>query len=120
MLFPLFSPPPPPQLSGGCELTVVMHDFVAGNASEMTVKRGQTVEILERSQEKPDWCLVRTTDRSPAQEGLVPGAMLCIAHSRSSMEMEGIFNHKGRTEEVYIVPLSEVTLEYLGHFVILV
>lgn len=84
-----------PQLSGGCELTVVIHDFMASNSNELTVRRGQTVEVLERCHERPDWCLVRTTDRSPALEGLVPCSMLCIAHSRSSMEMEGIFNHKG-------------------------
>ncbi|XP_052433826.1 triple functional domain protein isoform X4 [Carassius gibelio] len=82
------------KLSGGSELTVVIHDFMASNGSELTVRRGQTVELVERPQDKPDWCLVRTTDRSPAQEGLVPSSMLCIAHSRSSMEMEGIFNHK--------------------------
>ncbi|GLD56548.1 triple functional domain protein-like isoform X1 [Lates japonicus] len=85
------------RLSGGCELTVVIHDFVAsngGSSGELTVRRGQTVEVLERLHDKPDWCLVRTTDRSPAQEGIVPCSMLCIAHSRSSMEMEGLFNHK--------------------------
>uniref|UniRef100_A0A3B3QET7 Trio Rho guanine nucleotide exchange factor n=1 Tax=Paramormyrops kingsleyae TaxID=1676925 RepID=A0A3B3QET7_9TELE len=84
------------KLSGGCELTVVIHDFLAsnGNSHELTVRRGQTVEVLERPHERPDWCLVRTTDRSPAQEGLVPCSALCIAHSRSSMEMEGIFNHR--------------------------
>ncbi|XP_028673796.1 triple functional domain protein isoform X1 [Erpetoichthys calabaricus] len=82
------------KLSGGCELTVVIHDFLASNSNELTVRRGQTVEILERPHDKPDWCLVRTTDRSPAAEGLVPCGTLCIAHSRSSMEMEGIFNHK--------------------------
>ncbi|KAK2903390.1 hypothetical protein Q8A67_008103 [Cirrhinus molitorella] len=82
------------KLSGGSELTVVIHDFMASNGSELTVRRGQTVELVERPQDKPEWCLVRTTDRSPAQEGLVPSSMLCIAHSRSSMEMEGIFNHK--------------------------
>lgn len=88
----------PPQLSGGSELTVVIHDFMASNGSELTVRRGQTVELVERPQDKPDWCLVRTTDRSPAQEGLVPSSMLCIAHSRSSMEMEGIYNHKGKMD----------------------
>uniref|UniRef100_A0A672Q135 non-specific serine/threonine protein kinase n=1 Tax=Sinocyclocheilus grahami TaxID=75366 RepID=A0A672Q135_SINGR len=86
------------KLSSGSELTVVIHDFMASNGSELTVRRGQTVELVERPQDKPDWCLVRTTDRSPAQEGLVPSSMLCIAHSRSSMEMEGIFNHKGKIE----------------------
>nr|XP_020733670.1 triple functional domain protein [Odocoileus virginianus texanus] len=82
------------KLSGGCELTVVIHDFTACNSAELTIRRGQTVEVLERPHDKPDWCLVRTTDRSPAAEGLVPCGSLCIAHSRSSMEMEGIFNHK--------------------------
>ncbi|KAI7806101.1 putative triple functional domain protein-like, partial [Triplophysa rosa] len=82
------------KLSGGSELTVVIHDFMASNGSELTVRRGQTVELVERPQDKPDWCLVRTTDRTPAQEGLVPSSVLCIAHSRSSIEMEGIFNHK--------------------------
>ncbi|XP_048363555.1 triple functional domain protein isoform X3 [Sphaerodactylus townsendi] len=82
------------KLSGGCELTVVIHDFTACNNNELTIRRGQTVEVLERPHDKPDWCLVRTTDRSPAAEGLVPCGSLCIAHSRSSMEMEGIFNHK--------------------------
>ncbi|KAK1794796.1 hypothetical protein P4O66_010000 [Electrophorus voltai] len=82
------------KLSGGCELTVVIHDFMASNGSELSVRRGQTVELLERPQDKPEWCLVRTTDRSPAQEGLVPCSTLCIAHSRSSLEMEGFFNHK--------------------------
>ena len=77
-------------------LTVLIHDFTACNSTELTIRRGQTVEVLERPHDKPDWCLVRTTDRSPAAEGLVPCGSLCIAHSRSSMEMEGFFNHKGR------------------------
>ena len=94
--------PLPPQLSGGCELTVVIHDFTACNSTELTIRRGQTVEVLERPHDKPDWCLVRTTDRSPAAEGLVPCGSLCIAHSRSSMEMEGIFNHKGRNPRAWV------------------
>ncbi|XP_029590886.1 triple functional domain protein isoform X1 [Salmo trutta] len=102
------------KLSGGCELTVVIHDFMAGNSNELTVRRGQTVEVLERCHDKPDWCLVRTTDRSPAHEGLVPCAMLCIAHSRSSMEMEGIFNHKDTLSVCSndsIMPGSSATLQ---------
>ncbi|XP_029919326.1 triple functional domain protein isoform X2 [Myripristis murdjan] len=102
------------KLSGGCELTVVIHDFMAGNSNELTVRRGQTVEVLERCHDKPDWCLVRTTDRSPAHEGLVPCSMLCIAHSRSSMEMEGIFNHKDTLSVCSndsIMPGSSATLQ---------
>uniref|UniRef100_A0A4W3I7M0 non-specific serine/threonine protein kinase n=1 Tax=Callorhinchus milii TaxID=7868 RepID=A0A4W3I7M0_CALMI len=79
------------KLSGGCELTVVLQDFVANNTSELSIQVGQTVELLERPSERPGWCLVRTTDRSPPSEGLVPSSTLCISHSRSSVEMECFF-----------------------------
>uniref|UniRef100_A0A672SA53 non-specific serine/threonine protein kinase n=1 Tax=Sinocyclocheilus grahami TaxID=75366 RepID=A0A672SA53_SINGR len=78
-------------LSGGCELTVVLQDFVASGASELSVQTGQTVELLERPSDRPGWCLVRTTDKSPPQEGLVPSSGLCISHSRSSVEMDCFF-----------------------------
>ncbi|XP_049479859.1 kalirin-like, partial [Panthera uncia] len=78
-------------LSGGCELTVVLQDFNAGHSSELTIQVGQTVELLERPSERPGWCLVRTTERSPPQEGLVPSSALCISHSRSSVEMDCFF-----------------------------
>ncbi|XP_035392161.1 kalirin isoform X1 [Electrophorus electricus] len=79
------------KLSGGCELTVVLQDFVAGGAAELSVQTGQTVELLDRPSEQPGWCLVRTTDRSPALEGLVPSGSLCVSHSRSSVEMDCFF-----------------------------
>lgn len=82
---------PVSQLSGGCELTVVLQDFTAGCSSELSLQTGQTVELLERPSDRPGWCLVRTTDRSPPQEGLVPSSALCISHSRSSVEMECFF-----------------------------
>uniref|UniRef100_A0A8C7U1X6 non-specific serine/threonine protein kinase n=1 Tax=Oncorhynchus mykiss TaxID=8022 RepID=A0A8C7U1X6_ONCMY len=79
------------KLSGGCELTVVLQDFTAGCSSELSLQTGQTVELLERPSDRPGWCLVRTTDRSPPQEGLVPSSALCVSHSRSSVEMECFF-----------------------------
>ncbi|XP_058888327.1 kalirin isoform X3 [Acipenser ruthenus] len=79
------------KLSGGCELTVVLQDFTAGCSSELSLQVGQTVELLERPSDRPGWCLVRTTDRSPPQEGLVPSSTLCISHSRNSVEMECFF-----------------------------
>ncbi|XP_041858726.1 kalirin isoform X2 [Melanotaenia boesemani] len=80
------------KLSGGCELTVVLQDFTAGCSTELSVSTGQTVELLERPSERPGWCLVRTTDRSPLQEGLVPSSVLCVSHSRSSVEMDCFFS----------------------------
>ena len=90
------SPPHPPphllvQLSGGCELTVVLQDFAASCPNEMSLQTGQTVELLERPSDRPGWCLVRTTERVPPQEGLVPSSALCISHSRSSVEMDCFF-----------------------------
>ncbi|XP_061081598.1 kalirin [Conger conger] len=79
------------KLSGGCELTVVLQDFSAGSSGELSIQTGQTVELLERPSDRPGWCLVRTTDRTPPQEGLVPSSTLCISHSRSSVEMESFF-----------------------------
>ncbi|XP_063790148.1 kalirin isoform X7 [Pseudophryne corroboree] len=78
-------------LSGGCELTTVLQDFIAIHCNELSIQVGQTVEMLERPSDRPGWCLVRTTDRSPPQEGLVPSSALCISHSRSSVEMECFF-----------------------------
>uniref|UniRef100_A0A7N8XKA5 non-specific serine/threonine protein kinase n=1 Tax=Mastacembelus armatus TaxID=205130 RepID=A0A7N8XKA5_9TELE len=97
------------KLSGGCELTVVLQDFTAGCSTEMSLLYfcpGQTVELLERPSERPGWCLVRTTDRSPPQEGLVPSSALCVSHSRSSVEMDCFFKNypvsgsDGKTESV--------------------
>ncbi|XP_041431371.1 kalirin RhoGEF kinase L homeolog isoform X3 [Xenopus laevis] len=79
------------KLSGGCELTTVLQDFIALHNNELSIQVGQTVELLERPSDRPGWCLVRTTDRSPPQEGLVPSSALCISHSRSSVEMECFF-----------------------------
>ncbi|XP_053326998.1 kalirin isoform X2 [Spea bombifrons] len=79
------------KLSGGCELTTVLQDFIAIHSNELSIQGGQTVELLERPSDRPGWCLVRTTDRSPPQEGLVPSSALCISHSRSSIEMECFF-----------------------------
>lgn len=128
------------QLSGGCELTVVLHDFSAGCSTELSVctgeenqkkstplmhllfsfydgvsnslpckpiperhtalSAGQTVELLERPSERPGWCLVRTTERTPPQEGLVPSSVLCVSHSRSSVEMDCFFSSgKGRKDK---------------------
>uniref|UniRef100_A0A8C5CQ04 Non-specific serine/threonine protein kinase n=1 Tax=Gadus morhua TaxID=8049 RepID=A0A8C5CQ04_GADMO len=84
------------RLSGGCELTVVLQDFTAGGASLCV--SGQTVELVEKPIERPGWYLVRTTDRTPPQEGLVPSTALCVSHSRSSVEMDCIFSSgRGRT-----------------------
>uniref|UniRef100_A0A9J8AZX8 Kalirin RhoGEF kinase b n=2 Tax=Cyprinus carpio TaxID=7962 RepID=A0A9J8AZX8_CYPCA len=95
-------------LSGGCEQTVVLQDFVAGSVGELSIQSGQTVELLERSGERPGWCLVRTTEHSPPQEGLVPSSTLSVSHSRSSVDMDCFFPPG---KENYPVGSSEVKSE---------
>lgn len=46
---------------------VVLLDFSSGGPGELSVRCGQTVELVERSAERPGWCLVRTTDQTPQQ-----------------------------------------------------
>ncbi|XP_052456553.1 kalirin isoform X1 [Carassius gibelio] len=96
------------KLSGGCEQTVVLQDFVAGSVGELSIQSGQTVELLERSGERPGWCLVRTTEHSPPQEGLVPSSTLSVSHSRSSVDMDCFFP---TGKENYPVISSEVKSE---------
>ncbi|MCJ8730057.1 hypothetical protein PDJAM_G00113080 [Pangasius djambal] len=96
------------KLSGGCEHTVVLQDFAACSACELSVHSGQTVEVLERSSDRPGWCLVRTTERSPPLEGLVPSSTLSVSHSRSSVDMD-CFLPSGK--ENYPVGSSEVKSE---------
>ncbi|XP_033469025.2 kalirin isoform X2 [Epinephelus lanceolatus] len=100
------------KLSGGCELTVVLQDFTAGCSTEMSVSTGQTVELLERPSERPGWCLVRTTERTPPQEGLVPSSTLCVSHSRSSVEMDCFF---GSGKENYPVSGSDGKTESVAN-----
>ncbi|TNM94092.1 hypothetical protein fugu_002268 [Takifugu bimaculatus] len=78
------------KLSGGCELVVVLLDFSSGGPGELSVRCGQTVELVERSAERPGWCLARTTDQTPQQEGLLPMSALCLSHSHSAADMEGL------------------------------
>ncbi|KAM9835916.1 LOW QUALITY PROTEIN: kalirin-like [Aulostomus maculatus] len=78
------------KLSGGCELVVVLLDVSSSTPGEVSVRCGQTVELVERSVERPGWCLVRTTDQTPQQEGLLPMSALCLSHSHSAADMDGL------------------------------
>ncbi|CAL8288241.1 unnamed protein product [Lota lota] len=88
------------KLSGGCELVVVLLDVSAGGAGELSVRCGQTVELVERSSERPGWCLARTTDPSPPQEGLVPLSALCLSHSHSAADMDALLPPSSSTAPV--------------------
>nr|CAD7256620.1 unnamed protein product [Timema shepardi] len=67
-------------VASGVEMTWVVSDHVAAAGSqEITVHKGQQVEVLELRAASPDWCLVRmptsgTVDSPP--EGLVPLSVL--------------------------------------------
>ncbi|KAJ8255282.1 hypothetical protein GJAV_G00203120 [Gymnothorax javanicus] len=98
-------------LLGGGESTAVLQDVSAGCCSELSIQSGQTVEILEQPNHRPNWCPVRATDRSPPQEGLEPSSALCVSKSRSSAEMDCFFragkeNYTASVPEVKREPVS--------------
>ncbi|KAL1516598.1 hypothetical protein ABEB36_000493 [Hypothenemus hampei] len=69
--------------AGVLEMTWVMSDFQATNSQELTVSKGQQVEVVEVCSSRPEYCLVRMPTRGseghqqePVPEGLVPLAVL--------------------------------------------
>ncbi|KAG5888220.1 hypothetical protein JTB14_035569 [Gonioctena quinquepunctata] len=68
--------------AGVLEMTWVLSDFTATNSSELSVSKGQQVEMVEVCSSRPDFCLVRMPtrgsgdDTTAVPEGLVPLAIL--------------------------------------------
>ncbi|XP_077997965.1 triple functional domain protein-like [Glandiceps talaboti] len=64
------------------ELTIVVEDYEALSSQELSVKKGQTVEVVERCDSKPEWCLVRSlsVDNCSALEGYIPMSLLGVNH----------------------------------------
>ncbi|XP_073951079.1 trio Rho guanine nucleotide exchange factor isoform X3 [Choristoneura fumiferana] len=59
----------------GPEMTWVVADHIATGAGELTVTKGQQVEVVEGWQGHTDWWVVRVPGEPP-QEGAVPGHVL--------------------------------------------
>lgn len=63
-------------------MTWVMSDFTASGPEELTVTKGQQVEVVEVCAARPDFCLVRMPTRGSeghqeaVPEGLVPLGVL--------------------------------------------
>lgn len=63
-------------------MTWVVSDFTATSPQELTVSKGQQVEVVEMYSSKPDFCLVRMptrgsdNDSGSVPEGLVPLSVL--------------------------------------------
>lgn len=81
------------------DVTVVIENYSAANNSEITVLKGQQVEVIDPTPGEPNWCMVRAInceDGEPCQ-GLVPIAslkpipMLRVPGSRNSMDIDGKF-----------------------------
>lgn len=68
--------------TGVLEMTWVVSDFTATNSKELSVSKGQQVEVVEVCSSKPDYCMVRMPTKGTDQEssnvpeGLVPLAVL--------------------------------------------
>ncbi|XP_047524837.1 kalirin isoform X1 [Pieris napi] len=59
----------------GPEMTWVVADHISGGAGELTVSKGQQVEVLEAWQARLEWWVVRIHG-DPPQEGAVPAQVL--------------------------------------------
>ncbi|XP_060073162.1 kalirin-like isoform X1 [Ylistrum balloti] len=79
------------------DISIVIEDYAAANNSELTIQRGQQVEILDPTPGEPNWCLVKSLtppgEGEPSQ-GLVPLSTLKPLPvmrgpgSRSSMDLD--------------------------------
>ena len=61
------------------ELCMIAEDFEATSSQEISVRKGQTVEIVERIEAHPEWCIVRALaqpDGGAVEEGLIPVQIL--------------------------------------------
>ena len=75
----------------------MVDDFTAAGASEISVRKGQQVEVLDLSPGQPNWCYIRTLASETGEQfqGLVPTATLkpiprlLGPGSRTSLEFEG-------------------------------
>lgn len=74
-----------------------MEDFIASSPKEVSVMRGQHVEIIDASPGQLDWCLVRTLppDGADSSQGLVPMSVLKpisflqTPGARNSIDLDG-------------------------------
>ncbi|XP_033628960.1 kalirin-like [Asterias rubens] len=71
------------------EFVVVLEDFDAHHAQEISVQKGQTVEVLERLSAQPDWALVRalSPDHSGPVQGLVPLSHLVTSETSAIIQI---------------------------------
>lgn len=66
--------------TGVLEMTWVVNDFTATSPQELTVTKGQQVEVVEICPTKPDFCLVRMPTRGPDHEsGTVPEGLVPLS-----------------------------------------
>ncbi|KAF6201862.1 hypothetical protein GE061_004258, partial [Apolygus lucorum] len=64
--------------TGGVEMTWVINDHVASGPGQLSVTKGQQVEVVEVVQGQPDWRLVKmpSSGLDPPPEGTVPASVL--------------------------------------------
>ncbi|XP_077867222.1 triple functional domain protein-like [Saccoglossus kowalevskii] len=85
------------------ELTIIIEDYEARSSQELSVKKGQTVEVLERSDSQSDWYLVRSlsVENCSTQEGIVPirtlGASNCVRMENEDVPVTPCASSDGST-----------------------
>lgn len=62
-------------MQAGPEMTWVIYEHTSGGTGELTVTKGQQVEVVEPWTTRPDWWVVRVPGEPPL-EGAVPAQVL--------------------------------------------
>ncbi|XP_017271221.1 epidermal growth factor receptor kinase substrate 8-like protein 3 [Kryptolebias marmoratus] len=115
---PNWKPPPPPQEARPIQLKLqdirVKHNFISRNSRELTVRRGEMVELLDMSKQ---WWKVRN---SRGEEGHVPNNVLEFSDEQPDMRIEAIpiLTRKSKPPEVKAwledKGFSQITVRCLG------
>ncbi|XP_041962878.1 triple functional domain protein isoform X1 [Alosa sapidissima] len=82
------------QVSGGCELALVVRDFSASSGGELTVRRGQRLQLMGGMPERPDWCRVRCSEGGGTLEGLVPRCSLYLPLTQCTATPEDLHSSR--------------------------
>lgn len=92
-------------------MTWVVADHIATGAGELTVTKGQQVEVVESWQGRADWWVVRIPGEPP-QEGAVPGQVLKPQPQISLPQQKTSPSRRPLSQ-----PCEEVLGEYRSNFI---
>lgn len=74
-------PPPPPRSSNNTSFVIALYDLDAQQEGDLSIRKDDRIEVLERTQDTMDWWKGRIGDRV----GMFPGKIQLMAHFLDGM-----------------------------------